>query len=228
MNKFKHHYYNAILKEADSKGGTVEDIDLFDCYLNELPEFFKDLTVTGTFNVEKNNLTSCKNFPKFGAFVWVGYNKIKNFDDLESFPSHTFGADANSLTSVESLSKFNNELYQIYLGQNSLSSLKGLENISLKILSIPRNLISSWEYAPKNMRSLRITENKLTSWRGMPPNLEYLNTIGNWNVQNMDGFRRVSTTLYFSSSTLNIETARHLLLEKGISVPYLDVYKYHE
>ena len=227
MNKFKHHYYNSILKEADKKTGTIEDIELYSYYLTELPSFFKDLTVTGTFNVERNNLTSCKNFTKFGANVWIGYNKIKNLDDLESFPSHTFGADENRLTSVESLSRFNNELYQIYLGQNLLSSFKGLENLTFRLLSVPRNLISSWEYAPKNIKKFRITANKLTSWNGMPSNLEYLNTIGNWDVYNMDGFRQVSTTLYFSSSKLNPEKARHMLLARRIAVPYdLDIYKY--
>ena len=84
MKKFSHHYYNSLLKEADSKGGRVERINLSALYLKELPDFIKDLHVENRFDVSHNSLTSCKNFPRYvEGVISARSNKITSLDGLQ-------------------------------------------------------------------------------------------------------------------------------------------------
>jgi hypothetical protein len=225
MNKFNHAYYNKILKEADSKNGRIYDVNLHNCYLKELPEFFKDLTIDGILDVERNLLTSCKNFPKVVDDIYMGNNQIITLDGIQNLPTKGLTMDVNKIISLEALSQFNGTIRTIFGGSNPTTSFKGLENLTCDIVIFPRCKISSFKYLPKKVRKLRLLGNNLTSWEGMPSGLEVINVSENWDVSNMDGFKQTDS-VYFSSSTLNIYTTATLVSKLGVAVPpYIYVHK---
>ena len=231
MNKFNHAYYNKILKEADSKGGTIYEIYLLDSYIKELPDFFKDLTVTDTFHVNSNMLTSCKNFPKHvGKRILANYNRIESLEGLQNIPSEKLGFVDNNLKSLEYLSPFSGYISLLELNNNKLKSFKGLQNLNIKELRASYNLISSWNYVPKGTHHLSVRNNKLTSWKGMPENLISLRVSFNWNVQDFNGYREVNDFLSLSSNLWNtVPDVRRQMQEDGISPPHdINVYGENE
>lgn len=227
MHKFQKYYYNKILNEADRKGGTVRYIEITDLYIKELPSFFKDLTVETYMDVDKNKLTSCKNFPKILLDVYAGDNQIENLDDLQNVPPRSVYFQNNKISSVESLSRFGKmDVDHISLNNNKLLSFKGLENMKIDNLKINNNEISSWQYISAVL-VISMARNKLTTWEGMPSRIRTLGVSYNWDVKNMNGFKTVSSGLYMSSSTLTQEDVRRELNSKLISPPlFVDVQKH--
>jgi Leucine-rich repeat (LRR) protein len=205
MNKFKHHYYNSILKEADSKGGAVARIYLRACYLKELPDFIKDLSVEDTFDVTDNILTSCKNFPRFvGQSILANDNKIESIDGgVNNIPRVSIRFNNNNIRTVEPLSQLSGDVISVSIGGNKITSFKGLEHLSTENLFSYNNLISSWDFVPKDIEQLEISNNKLTSWRGMPTGMTALYIKNNWDVVDFEDFESVSHTLEMSSSRWN-------------------------
>ena len=227
MKKFRHHYYNSLLKEADSKGGFVDEIFLLRSYLRELPEFFKDLHVID-FDVSDNELISCKNFPKFvERSISIRANKIKSLEGIPNIPTYKLNLSHNELTSLEYLSKFAGSKCELIISSfTQLTSCKGLENITCDKLYIYDNKISSWEYFPSSIRLLNISSNKLTSWRGMPEGLDKLSLFENWDVVDFDDFKEVRVDLSFTSARWNTSVvAEDYMRSKGIIPPY-NVYVY--
>jgi hypothetical protein len=220
MNKFKHHYYNAILKEADSKNGRMHTIHLDRLYLKELPSFIKDLTVNN-FNVINNQLTSCNNFPKVLEYCWASTNKIKSLEGLQNIPQNSFHVTNNKITSLEYLESFPASDYsEIFLCNNYITSFKGLQNLDLTTIGCTNNQISSWEYLPKSILKINLWNNKLTGWKGMPKGLQNLYVGNNWDVQSFDDYEPVSGTLEIGSSKWSYEEeVLHHMRHRDIPTP---------
>ena len=226
MKKFRHHYYNSLLKEADSKEGTVSDIQLSDTYLRELPDFIKDLHVRWSFDVSQNSLTSCKNFPKsMGRGGYISENKITSLEGLQRLPDLRFDMYDNKLTSVEPLSNLPSpRCKQIILDFNKLTSCKGLENITCAKLVLSHNEISSWEYIPDDISEIYVGNNKLTSWKGMPDGVDRLYMQNNWDVVDFNDYKEVRVSLWISSSrwtSLESEKIYKYMESKGITPPFV-------
>ena len=229
MKKFRHHYYNSLLKEADSNNGTVDHIDLSRSYLRELPDFFKDLYITSDFDVSENLLTSCKNFPKtLGGFAYINDNKISSLEGLRRLSSRIFDLTNNKLTSLEYFNELPLPRCKLMLfGNNQITSCKGLENIFCEKLIMSNNEISSWEYLPKGiLNQISFGNNKLTSWKGMPEGLKTLYVNGNWDVKDFEDYKEVRDTLVFTTSHWNsrkeltsVVIANHMR-SKGITPPH--------
>jgi Leucine-rich repeat (LRR) protein len=202
MNKFNRAYYNKILKEADSKNGRIDNIHLGHSFLKTLPDFFKDLSVTIEFGVSYNMLKSCKNFPKFvGERLFAYENNISDLEGLSNIPRQTLQMGYNKINSLNYLSLFaENSCNTVAFAGNKLTSLKGIENISILELSVYNNQITTWDYIPSSLTYLDIHGNKLTSWEGMPRGLESLSIDENWDVVDFEGYKEVSTDLTFSST----------------------------
>lgn len=219
MYKFQKYCYDKLLKEADSKGGTIENVWLYGAYIKELPEFFRDLTVIGSLTLDRNLLTSCKNFPKVKNELSINDNNISNLEGLQNIP-RILSIEGNKLTSLEYFSRFaGSKSTTIYATNNEIASMKGLENIELERLIIYSNKLSSWDYAPIKLMELRVNNNKLKSWEGMPSGLMSLSAALNWDIKNMNGFKRVRAELYMSSSTLTVRDIRRELEGKEINPP---------
>ena len=209
MKKFSHHYYNSLLKEADSKGGTVDNISLEDIYLKELPDFIKDLHVINDFRISRNQLKSCKNFPKFvGQDIMAADNKIEYLEGIQNIPSRILMIRNNNLKSLEHLSQFSGYIRIISFSNNKLTSCKGLENISTDELAITNNKISSWDDFPKIENYLTVSDNKLTSWKGMPSGLKTLVVTNNWDVLDFKDFIGVEGILDITTSRWTNDSLR--------------------
>lgn len=221
MKKFSHHYYNSLLKEADSKEGFVNGIDLRGSYLRELPDFFKDLRVAGRFDVSINQLTSCKNFPKFvGGVINANDNKISSMEGLQYIGDNLLTMSKNPITSLEYLERFSGELiYGLQFRKTKIESLKGIENIPIKELLVSDNKLTTWDLIPGTVKHLEIYNNKLTSWKGMPKYLSRLLCSGNWDIVDFKDYEEVSYILEVSSSIFDRNTILPYMRELGITPP---------
>ena len=211
MNKFKHHYYNSILKEADSKNGVLSgDVYITGQFIRELPEFFKDIKVYGIFDVSRNLLTSLKNFPYSVNGFSVSHNKLTS---LEGIPS-TFNNvkyneisarfDYNNISSCEEFYNITNEnFHHLYINDNPIESLKGLENKTISItMNASRTKLKNLKYCPNvgahgvsyifynceieslegcpvGLHNLNISENKIKSLKHLQPVNGPLRVYGN-------------------------------------------------
>jgi Leucine-rich repeat (LRR) protein len=82
MNKFNRVYYNKILKEADSKNGHIGGyIALGGLHINELPDFFKDLTVE-TLDLSENNISSLDGITGEVRHLIINSNAIRFIPDM--------------------------------------------------------------------------------------------------------------------------------------------------
>ena len=56
----------------------IGDVDLSNLYLKRLPDILKDITVSGNFGCNYNNLTSLEGAPKtVGGDFYCGFNTVK-------------------------------------------------------------------------------------------------------------------------------------------------------
>ena len=231
MNKFKHYYYNKILKESDKKQGILTGtIELSKLYIRELPSFFKDITVYGSFNIYNNMLTSCKNFPKVNNFLNVYGNKLSSLDGIQMMPLQ-LDLTHNNLKSLEDLSGLDNvesPYNKIRVCYNELESLEGIEQLHIPILSVFNNNLSTWDFMPKGLKELYISDNKLTSWKGMPENLNTLEVFNNWDVKNLDDYMKVNDSLWLTSSTLKEQDIINIIRKMYPHYRYPDITIYTE
>ncbi len=77
------------------------DVNLYDLHLTELPEFLKDVHVTGSFNCQRNELTSLKNSPSVvDGYFRCHKNKLSTLEGgPTSVGKHLF-CSFNQLTSL--------------------------------------------------------------------------------------------------------------------------------
>ena len=103
MKKFQHHYYNSLLKEADSNGGMYRgSVNLMRIHLKELPEFLKDIIIYGSFYCSSNQLTSLKHCPKeVGRGFYCSNNNLTSLEHCPIKVGEDFYCLDNKLTSLE-------------------------------------------------------------------------------------------------------------------------------
>jgi Leucine-rich repeat (LRR) protein len=222
MNKFNRTVFNKIYKEANSKKGWVDNLDISRLHLKELPEFFKDLTVEGSFWVYRNQLTSCKNFPRVGRVLDASNNEIISLDEMQNTPNKHMVFMYNKIESLERLREFSGECSTINIHNNKLTSFAGLENLSIVAMGGGWNDITSWEGIPTGIKNLYIQHNKLTSWKGMPSGLFNIYVNHNWDVKDFNDFKLVKTSVKISSSKFKTEHALYNYFMNNSMEQYLE------
>lgn len=173
MKTFKNY-----IKESNLEGGILRgDTWLNRFYIEELPEFFKDLTVYGDFRVHNNSIKSLKNFPhrvigtidiefnklkslvglpiKMEGDIIAGDNMLENLDGLPLYMGDKVNTCAidltnNEITTLEGLSP-KLKLRGLFLGNNKLKNLKGIPDKLSGSLDITNNPIESIEYFPSQI-----------------------------------------------------------------------------
>lgn len=230
MNKFKHHYYNSILKESDKNSGFyIGDIYCSDMYIRELPSFFKDLEVGGGFYVNDNELTSCKNFPSSVFDLDARNNKISSLEGISMIISSDIMAivdlSENKISNVEELNKWSNvNLHSFTLSWNPLESLKGLENITIsRIFECSYTHIKTLKYCPKSNQPIRysVYNNKIESLEGCP---KYISTlvISDNKIKSLKFLTAPTRSLYIKENDpiITYDDITNYYRDSGIYIPY--------
>jgi hypothetical protein len=150
MRRFKEHF-DKLYNEADSKNGVLDGyFQLRSLYINELPEFFKDIIIKGHLALSFNNIKSFKNFPKKVESLDIAFN---NFSSLEGTPECRKLTVTNnpSLFNFEGLEE-NNKTSLGYISgwRSNFNTLKGLQNLKgIQHLDLNYNFeLRSLKYMP--------------------------------------------------------------------------------
>lgn len=146
------------------------DLECIDCELDQLPVWFENLTVHGSFACYDNYLKNLIHSPKFvgkhfdcstnyleslkgctkniPGYLVVNYNSLTS---LEYCPKIGGGLHCieNLLTSLEGLNKLNNELEDLDCSKNQLVTLKGCVETIYDYFDCSDNQLTSIEFGPK-------------------------------------------------------------------------------
>jgi hypothetical protein len=78
------------------------NVDLIELYLEELPDFFKDVSVEGEFYCNKNQLTSLEGSPQsVGGSFYCNNNQLTSLEGSPQSVGGNFYCSNNQLTSLE-------------------------------------------------------------------------------------------------------------------------------
>ncbi len=181
-------FIKTIFEEAKSNNGVVYYLPLNNQFLTELPDF-SNITVSGNFSCEENQLTSLKGAPKevggsfnckdnqltslqgapkkVGKDFYCSRNQLTSLQGAPEEVGKDFYCEHNKLTSLEGGPKKVGGQY--ICSDNLLTTLYGAPKIIKKTFSCSDNQLTNLIGGPKEVGSfLNVSNNKLTSLQGMP------------------------------------------------------------
>ena len=213
MNKFNRAYYNKILKEADSRGGDIAELNLSNLYLREFPEFLKDVNVTSRAVLGNNPLTSFKNSPKkIKDGFSCSHTEIKS---LEGMPE-VYGDIIilrlwnTKISNMEGL--YPAQYYKIDIGFNSsLISLKGIETSTTHYLACMgchnienlKYLVMPYENSINPINSINVMDSGINTFKYIPNNLHSL-LANSSKIDSLEHLPIVKNTLHFGGLDRNV------------------------
>lgn len=120
-------------------------------YWCEIPEWLKDVEITGYFSCSDNKLTSLKNCPKvIGGFFDCADNYLTDLVGTPSYIGGSIYCSINQLTSLEGCPKIVHGDFRC--SNNKLSSLKGCPEIIYGSFECSDNQLADLENGPKYVK----------------------------------------------------------------------------
>jgi hypothetical protein len=176
MLPFKKYFY-----ESDGKTKIIRGVIRFDdLFIDEFPEFMKDILVIGTVSASRTGFTSLRNCPrKIIGCLNLYKNKLTSLEGMpDSMSGGSIDLSHNKLTSLEYFTQNIRQPQSINLSHNKLTSL---EHLNVKYVGGDFNC----------------SHNKLTSLKGAPQRIYFdLYAQGN-QINTLDGFpKEVFENLY--------------------------------
>jgi len=155
-------------KKRIEEGIIDGDVTLSNLSLTKIPEFLKNVKITGNLDLSFNNISSFENCPQsIGGELRIHHNEIKS---LIGCPRRINGIFLISYNELEELNYFPIFVkYGINVSYNNITSLKGLPKKINGYLKIHENMLTSFEDGPEVVKGdLLASYNNITSLRGFP------------------------------------------------------------
>jgi hypothetical protein len=168
--------FKKYILESNSKTGYHDSsIYLSRSYLRELPDLFLGVDIGGMIDLSNNQLTSCKNFPRFVAGeIIISSNKIESLEGLPYELNGSLYIDFNKLKNLKGMPQKIYGLQDISIEYNKLESLEGFPpDTPTRRLYLNNNNLKNLIGSPtKVYGSLHIAHNPLESLDGFPEYVE--------------------------------------------------------
>ena len=124
------------------------DVWLTRGHWTEIPEWLKDVEISGNFNCSINSLETLKNCPqKIGGWFNCSYNKLISLEGCPEIIEGDFRSSNNLLTSLEGGPKIVKGMFRC--GSNKLTSLEGGPKTVKGNFSCSYNKLSSLDGCPE-------------------------------------------------------------------------------